>query len=231
MAVGLSKAVAETAGRALYINIEDFPSTDLHFSGGNNPMDFTELLYEAVKNKPDIASVLMTLQITDSSGVRYIRTTEPTNCLYDLLDSHWSTLWTQLRESGAFDCIVVDTSCALDTRNRALFRSCDALIILAECNDLNAVKLSGFQSNMNILEKSELNLDEIKNKTFLVTNEIRNRSTPLTEEEKLKCKVFDKSSAIHILFDKYLALYGTVKTNYKFGESAKKLAQILEIGG
>lgn len=221
VAAGLAKTYTLAGEKALYINLEDIPTTSLHFKGNNPEANFSEVLYEAIKNNPNIPSAVNLVQDFDKDGTGFIPPHENANELYELTPAQWKTFMEQLRKIGLYRAVIIDMSCSLDQKNLTVFSESDIVLVLTEATSVCDVKIKGFENYLNIMNTENFQYDKNNDKFFLIENTVHNRDA--VSSNKQEFKLFNKSVFEHIPFDKYLALYGTVSLTYKFGEAMQAI--------
>jgi len=224
VAVALAKTMAQAGKKALYINMEDIPSVNLHFPRGNATTDFTEVLYEAIQQKPDIASAILASQNIDDTGCGYIRPPESASYLYDLNREQWVGLWSSMKAFGMHDDIVIDMSTALDMKNQVILSLVDDCVVVSDMTKLGNSKLNVFEKNLNTI-KDTLKPELFKSKVIYLINETRNKNDAIKNN---KDTFMGMQPMVHIPFDKYLATQGSVNLTYKFGEVIKKVVSIIK---
>ncbi|HEY8421079.1 MAG TPA: AAA family ATPase [Thermoclostridium sp.] len=221
VAVGLAKAFAESGDRVLYINLEDTPSTNFYFNGDNQNSNFSDVLYELIKSRPNLSAVLTGAQNISSDGVSFIFPQENSTELYELNKSQWLNFIGQLHDIELFNRVIIDMSSSLDLKNLSVLSASDHIVLLGRRNGNATVKLSLFEKYCMNMSIEFFDLKKNLDKFYPVENITDNRD--MSRDNMQEIKIFEKPFGYQIPFDKYLALYGTADMSYKFGDAVRAL--------
>lgn len=225
VAIGLAKAYAEAGEKTLYLNMEDVPSTLFHFQGNNQELNFSDVLYESIKDKPNLSAILSASHNYHNDGVSFIFPQNSSLELHELTKNQWHIFIQQLHRNKVFQRILIDMSTALDMKNLSVLSGSDKIILLAKEFDNAKEKLYRLEEYLKCTNPNLFDYKKNLDKFYLVENTTDNRK----DEDKKKSGIqfFGKQINTKIPFDKYLALYGTIDMKHKFGDAIKSIKNCL----
>ncbi len=173
VAAALAKRLAAEGKRVLYLNLEPFGSADVFFAG-EGAFDMSDIIFSVKSQKSNLQMKLESCAKQDASGVFFYSAAKTALDMRELTADDYEKLLGELRLSGLFSYVVIDTAFALDKKfftlasaaytvafvsdgsaeaNEKTSRACTALGILAECGEVN------------VLERAVLLYNKFSNKT------------------------------------------------------------------
>ena len=168
-------ALAYAASRAaeekevLYLNLEDFSSIPGYFKETGTSISAVFEMLDS--NEGDIKMLVQGIRRRDN-GIMYLCSPDNFDDICILTSENVKSLVTSCAQTA--DELVIDLSCACDSRTRKVFELADTVLIVTEATTTAEAKLTQFSSQHNVLES-------ILEKTMIVANKGAAAALPLID--------------------------------------------------
>lgn len=175
MAVAAAIEAAKKGLRALYLNLEDIPTTNIFFKQ-KEPQNFSKVIY-ALKSEPgkNIQLKLDSLVDQDETGVYFYN--EPDTAL-DMNELNWdnlNNLLKQLSGGSTYDVIITDKSFDNNTEFLKFAVLFDNIVTVCDGNQISNHKAEKAVEMMKIFEQ-EIS-SEMLSKMYIVYNKFSNKTS------------------------------------------------------
>lgn len=179
IAAGSSSLCAGRGSRTFYLNLENIPSTDLFFHG-DSIQSFSNVIFHLKGKEGNLSLRLEGAKSIDAgSNVHYFRPPENIQELNELCCSDINRLLNELKSSGIYDVIFIDTSCGLGKVNTAIIEHSDLIMLVMDINQTSLLKLKEFAAGLSLLERK--GEDKLACKVIPVYNRV-DKDKPLVEK-------------------------------------------------
>ncbi|MDR2088620.1 MAG: chromosome partitioning protein ParA [Clostridiales Family XIII bacterium] len=153
VAVAVAKSLVAFGRTPLYINFENFGSSDLYFSG-DGQTNFGDVIYAIKSRKPNLAFKLEATAKRDVSGVYYYASNTNALDTEELSNEEINSLIRSLKQTGFCDCMVIDVNLSVGDRILALFKLASKIVFVSDGTDVSNTKLTRAYDALQILESS-----------------------------------------------------------------------------
>lgn len=131
--------LAEQKKRVLFLNIDDFGSSDTFFTG-EGVFSMTDVIFAIKSKKPNLAMKLESYIKQDARGVFFF---SDSNYALDMLELSFDEklqLISELQNTGSYDYIVVDADFGLDKKHNDLYRKSNSVIMITDGTETANIK-------------------------------------------------------------------------------------------
>jgi MinD-like ATPase involved in chromosome partitioning or flagellar assembly len=177
--VGSSTVAAAAAGyfaqrnkKVLYLNIEEFCSTDAFFAGEGNA-NFSDIIFALKGNKSNLGLKIESNVRRDASGVYFFAGSSSPLDIRELSNDEISRLITNIQIAGLFDLIIVDADFDLSDKAIELLKKSIVMVFVSDGAELSNIKLKQAISALEIIEK-QLDISLLA-RTALMYNKFSNK--------------------------------------------------------
>jgi len=182
MAAACSYNIAARGKRVLYLNLEQLGTPSLFFNG-EGAFNLTDIFF-AVKSKK--ANFLLKLESSlkkDVSGVSFYDSCKTALDMLEMKGDEFKTLLMEIRRSGFFDYIVVDTDLSIDDKLKNIMVLSNNIVLVNDGSEVSNLKFSRVYEALNILEnQSNIMLTP---KMVVLYNKFRNNVSKQLENYNL----------------------------------------------
>lgn len=152
IAAGCSILCARKGLKPFYLNLENIPSTNMFFHGESS-QSFSNVIYHLKGKSGSLGLKLEGAKCCDpDTGVYFFAPPESVLEMEELTAEDISRLIAELKASGLYDVVFVDTSPGLDQRNIAILRNSDTILTVYTAWDKSAVKARALLNGFEMLE-------------------------------------------------------------------------------
>jgi len=150
---------------ALYLNLEEFGSSELYFNGSGK-QDYSNVIYALeLDNSSTFLRIENALRRT-TSGVFYIAPSKAALDMKDLNEERVDLLFENLKKSKLFDTIVVDMPFRFDDKTISQIRRSDTAVFISDGSLTANYKLKRVSDTLEILSKSDEKLMDCRSYLF-----------------------------------------------------------------
>lgn len=169
--------------KVLYLNLENFGSSDVFFES-DGQFDMSDIVYALKSKKTNLALKLESCVKRDISGVYFFSQPKVALDILELSTDEILQLISELEMTGAFDYIVVDMEFGLDEKYLKIYEKAHAIVLVGDGSELSNLKtIRAFQA-LTTLEQS---MDaSISNRMSLIYNKFSNKTGKVIESIGLK---------------------------------------------
>jgi cellulose biosynthesis protein BcsQ len=152
---GCSVLCAGRGIRTFYLNLENIPSTNLFFHG-DSTQSFSNAIFHLKGRGANLSLKLEGVKSIDTgSNVHYFKPPENIQDLNELTESDLVCLMNELKNSGVYDLIFIDTSAGLSPINTAIIKNSDIILLVMNPNRGSELKLRGLRAGLDLLERKQ----------------------------------------------------------------------------
>lgn len=152
---GCSVLCAGRGIRTFYLNLENIPSTNLFFHG-DSTQSFSNAIFHLKGRGANLSLKLEGVKSIDTgSNVHYFKPPENIQDLNELTESDLVCLMNELKNSGVYDIIFIDTSAGLSPINTAIIKNSDIILLVMNPNRGSELKLRGLRAGLDLLERKQ----------------------------------------------------------------------------
>ena len=172
VAAAFSVYATKQGKKVLYLNIEQFGSTEDFFSG-EGQFDFSDVIYTIKSKKSNVALKLESCVKQDSSGVHFYSSPKVALDLMELEPAELASLLDELCLSGNYDYIVVDLDFCFSKKILSALAMSSKVVFVDDGTEISntkfergyhALKLYEQQNDISVLAKSYLFYNKFSNK-------------------------------------------------------------------
>ena len=131
MAAACAAHFAANGSKVLYLNLETFGNADLFFSGQGN-FDMSDIIFALKKQNVNLPMKLESCVRQDANGVHFYAGTKLALDMMELNMAEILRLINELKISGGYDYIILDTQFGLDKDTLKLYRQAQAVVMIGD---------------------------------------------------------------------------------------------------
>lgn len=159
--------------KVLYLNMEQFGSTD-NFFVGEGQFDFSDVLYTLKSRKSNIAMKLESAVRRDGSGVYFYSSPKIALDLMELEDAELQSLISELSISGDYDYIVMDMDFAFNAKTMKTLAMSYKVVFVNDGTEISntkfergyhALRLYEQQNNISVIARAYLFYNKFSSKS------------------------------------------------------------------
>mgnify|MGYP003291600843 CR=1 FL=1 len=183
MAAACSKYFASKGKRTLYLNLEKFGSADLFFSA-EGQFNMSDIIYALKSKKANLTLKLESCVKQDSSGVCFYSQSPMALDMTELSIDEIRRLISEIKLTGSYDYIVVDTDFDIDNKTLEIFRQMHSVVVVGDGSEISNAKTLRAYNAINVIDS---NADSpIINRMCLIYNKFSNKTSLSIENLDLK---------------------------------------------
>lgn len=183
MAAAAAMRYAAQNKKTLYLNLEKFGSADTFFSG-EGQFDMSDVIFALKSKKANLSLKLESCVKQDDNGVCFYSQTQIALDMLELSSDEIIRLISELKLTGGYDYIVVDTDFGLDKDSLKLYRLGHALVWVADGSEVSNSKV--FRA-YNALCTLEANAESpLVNRLCLIYNKFSNKTSQVLSDINLR---------------------------------------------
>jgi MinD-like ATPase involved in chromosome partitioning or flagellar assembly len=154
---------------ALYLNMENIPSTDIVFEG-EGKYTLTDVVYAVKSRRTNLSLKLESYAITDPVNVDYFSMPKNPMDIHEMNEEDVELLISELKAMGLYDFIVVDAGFNINNAFKRLIECSDKTVLVVNDDERSAHKID----KMNDLMKVFVKEDDFIRKAYFVVNDKEN---------------------------------------------------------
>lgn len=183
-AIASSIYFAHKGLKTLYLNLENFGSSDLFF-GSEGQFDMSDIIFALKSKKMNLSMKLESCVKEDSSGVFFFSAAKQALDMIELKPDEIIRLLTELQLTGSYDVIIVDMDFRMNKDFLNILRKFHTVVVTGTGSETSNSKLFRFYNAMLLAERNEdssvlsrmcLLYNKFSNKTGKVLNDIEIRN-------------------------------------------------------
>lgn len=183
VAASCAVCFAQRSKRTLYLNLENFGSSD-DFFDGDGQFTMSDVVYALKSKKSNIKLKLESSLKQDASGVCFFSQPKSPLDMMELNIEDKLRLLSELQSSGDFDYIVVDVNFGLDKETIEIFKKMQSIVLVEDGCEISNSKFLNMYNALSILENS-IDISLI-NRISLIYNKFSNKTSKQIEGVDLK---------------------------------------------
>ena len=183
MAAACALHFAARQKRVLYLNLEKFGSSDVFFAA-EGQFDISDVIYALKSRKANLSLKLESCVKQDKRGVFFYSQSRLALDMLELKPEEMIRLISEVKNSGAYDYVIVDAGFGMDREFLPVYRQVPAIIWVGDGSDPSNTKIVRAYMALLTLER---NADmPLFNRIALVYNKFSNKTGKVIEEIGLK---------------------------------------------
>ena len=173
IAAAFALSLAQKGTGVLYLNLEEFGSSDLFFNGEGKG-DFSKVIYALEIDNQSSRTRIESSMRQDPSGVYYYSASPSALDMQDMNAERTDLLFEYLAESNLFEVIVVDMHFGFGSKMMQQMSRSDTVVMVADGSAQCNVKLKRISESLEMLSKENQNLLDCR--TVLVYNRFSSKT-------------------------------------------------------
>lgn len=179
MAAACATYFASIGKKAIYLNIEDFGSSDVYFNA-EGQFDMSDIIFALKSKKTNISLKLESCVKQDSRGVYFYSQSKIALDMLELGEEEIIHLLDELKIAGAYDYIIVDCRFDLDKRTTEILKQAHYIVWVCDGSASTNSKLIRAYNALAIKEQTE-DL-RLLDRLCLVYNKFSNKTSQTIDE-------------------------------------------------
>lgn len=169
---------AQLNKKVLYLNLEQFGSSDKFFAA-EGQFDMSDVIFALKSKKSNLSLKLESCVKVDQRGVYYYSETKNAMDMLELKVEECIQLISELKISGSYEYIILDTSFTINKSMLTLYHQCNCLVWVGDGSDIsNGKMIRAYQ----VLNTIEANADvPLTAKMRLIYNKFSNKTSRVLE--------------------------------------------------
>ncbi len=178
MAAACAMHFAAKGKKALYLNLEQFGSSDLFFEAPGQ-FDMSDIIFALKSKKTNLSMKLESCVKQAENGVYFFSQPAIALDMMELTTSDMTRLVSELQLTGSYDYIIVDTDFSIAREKLELYRKAHTIVWVGDGSEISNDKLA---RSFNALATMEQNADSpIPARIVLVYNKFSNKTGLMPE--------------------------------------------------
>lgn len=153
MAAACAVHFAAKGHKVLYLNLEKFGSADLFFSG-QGQFDMSDIIFALKSKKVNLPMKLESCVRQDPRGVYYYATAKLALDMMELTNEEILRLISELKLTGSYDYIILDTEFALNKDMLTLYRQSESIVLVGDGSVESNCKTERAFAALNTMEQN-----------------------------------------------------------------------------
>lgn len=150
----LSVRLATCGLKVFYLNLESLSSAGFFLNPADDGPGLSDIFYYIKGNSKDLSSKVNNLICHDSQyGISYFRPLLNPMESDEISEEDIDRLILELKDSGRFDAIIIDTDPVINKKIMSIMDNSDAIILVASGDAIDGFKLQSFESIVKKLDK------------------------------------------------------------------------------
>lgn len=183
MAVAAAIHFASKGKKTLYLNLEKLGSSDVFFSG-EGQFDMSDIVFALKSKKTNLPLKLESCVKQDENGVYFYSQTKLALDMHELSVEDILRLISELKLTGSYDYIIVDSDFGLEPNILKILRQMHAVVWVGDGSETSNSKLYRAYNALSILEQNEDS--PLTNRLCLVYNKFSNKTGKTLENLNIK---------------------------------------------
>lgn len=173
MAASCAVHYAKKGRKVLYLNLEQFGSSDLFFDA-EGQFDMSDVIFALKSKKANLAIKLESCVKQDVSGVYFYSQTKNPLDMLELNMEEKTRLISEIKLSGVYDILIVDADFGVDSDNLKFLKLAEYVVWTGDGSEISNTKIS---RAYNALSVKEQNVESpVYSRLVLIYNKFSNKS-------------------------------------------------------
>lgn len=173
MAASYAIYCAKRGKKVLYLNFEKFGSSDLFFSA-EGQFDMSDVIFALKSKKTNLSIKLESCVKQDITGVYFYSHTKNSLDMLELKLEEKTRLVSEIKLSGIYDVIIVDTDFGFDSDNIKFLKLAENVVWTGDGSEISNIKINRAYSALSQMEQNEE--DALSGRIVLIYNKFSNKS-------------------------------------------------------
>ncbi len=183
MAAACALHFAAAQKRVLYLNLEKFGSADVFFTA-EGQFDLSDVIYALKSRKANLSLKLESCVKQDPRGVFFYSQSKLALDMLELKPEEMVRLILEVKNSGAYDYVIVDAGFGMDRDYLPVYRQVPAILWVSDGSELSNTKIARAYMALLTLER---NADmPLFNRVALIYNRFSNKTGKVLDDIGLK---------------------------------------------
>ncbi len=183
MAAACALHFAKQGKKTLYLNLEKYGSSDSFFSA-EGQFDMSDIIFALKSKKANLSMKLESCVKQDYSGVYFFSQTKVALDMLELDSEDILHLISELKLTGSYDYIVLDTEFQLDKGYLDTFRQVHSIVVVGDGSEISNIKI--FRGYNALITKEQDSESSIANRMVLMYNKFSNKNSRALDNIELK---------------------------------------------
>lgn len=179
MAAAASVHYAAQNKKTLYLNLEQFGSSDIFFSG-EGQYDMSDIIFALKSKKSNLSLKLESCVKQDSRGVYFYSQSKIALDMQELTVDDITSMLSEINLTGSYDYIVIDMEFSLDADKLAVLQQAHSIVWISDGSEISNEKLvRAYNALLAVEQNKEAPLSE---RICLIYNKFSNKSSRMVED-------------------------------------------------
>lgn len=175
--------LAEQKKRVLFLNLDNFGSSDMFFSG-EGLFDMTDVIFSIKSKKANLSMKLESFIKQDPRGVYFFSDSKFALDMLELTQDEKMQLISELQNTGSYDYIVIDSDFALDKPHNELYRKSNSVVMITDGTETANLKTNRAYAAIQTMDQmAEI---PIANRFVLYYNKFSNKLSKPVDNSEIK---------------------------------------------
>ncbi len=158
----MAKALARSGKNVLYLNLEDYPSTEVYLPSAE-PNGMSDVLYYAkTKHNHFISKLVSALNTTENGCLSYLSSSLSMADVAGVELDTWTFILNELRLNSGFDYVITDFSSKYDEKVMAQLGLCDWLLFLVSTELAEKARWKAFTRTLELTDSDILRQPQVQ---------------------------------------------------------------------
>lgn len=183
MAASAAVYFASKNFKTLYLNLEKFGTSDVFFAG-EGQFDMSDIVFALKSKNTNLSLKLESCVKQDRTGVYFYSQPKIALDIHELKAEDIVRLISEVKLTGSYDYIILDTDFAIDKDTLSVLRQAHAVVMVSDGSEIANIKTFRAHQALSILEQD--NAVSLVNRLALVYNKFSNKTGKTIEELSIK---------------------------------------------
>lgn len=183
MAAACAIHFAKAGKKTLYLNLENFGSSDVFFTA-EGQYDMSDIIFALKSKKANLPLKLESCVKCDKHGVYFYSQPKVALDMMELGTEEILRLISELRLAGSYDVIVLDMQFGLDKSRLDIYKKCNSIIMIGDGSENSNAKLYRAVNALNIMEQGADM--QLSSRMLLLYNKFSNKTSKAIEDIGIK---------------------------------------------
>lgn len=174
MAAACASHYATQGKRTLYLNLEKFGSSDVFFSA-EGQFDMSDVIFALKSKKTNFSLKLESSVKQGSNGVYFYSQSKVALDMLELNNDELIRLISELKLTGSYDYIVIDTDFSMDKTDLQIYRLAHSLVWIGDGSEISNSKIYRAYGALSIMEQKADS--PLINRICLIYNKFSNKTS------------------------------------------------------
>ena len=183
MAAACAKHFASKGKKTLYLNLEDFGSSDVFFSG-EGQFNMSDIIFALKSKKANLSMKLESCVKQDESGVYFFSQSNVALDMLELTNEEKLRLISELKLTGSYDYIILDMDFGLSKDFMNIYKQANSIVAVGDGSDSSNSKIHRAYVALSTMEQgSDVT---IANRLLLLYNKFSNKTGKALADTDIK---------------------------------------------